>query len=226
VEDGSSGGGGGGIDGSGGGGSSGSRAAQRSGPAGTAAADPATSSLVFLYRLAEGRAAPSFGVHCAQLAGVPPPVLERARAVIAVQVGRVQHLALLSSWVQCSALLVLSCYLLSALSCWTCAAAHDATLGRVEPLTWTELRLASCLQATGQPVAAVQGGQHAQRAAAYRSLVQRLLTLDVRDGAAVQQLVGAVLQATSGGGGHESISSGGCGGDSGGSRHESGIVAV
>lgn len=78
---------------------SGSGAAQQHSTAGGAAgtpgkaaaaapSDPAASSLVFLYRLAEGRAAPSFGVHCAQLAGVPPPVLERARAVIAAQVGR------------------------------------------------------------------------------------------------------------------------------------------
>ncbi len=43
--------------------------------------------LVFLYRLAPGHAAPSFGVHCAQLAGVPAPVLERAHGVIAAQVG-------------------------------------------------------------------------------------------------------------------------------------------
>lgn len=57
----------------------------------------------------------------------------------------------------------------------------------------------SSLQAAGRAVAAVEGGQHAQRAAAYRSLVQRLLTLDVRDGAAVQQLVGAVLETTGGG---------------------------
>ncbi|KAL4443274.1 hypothetical protein ABPG75_011011 [Micractinium tetrahymenae] len=41
--------------------------------------------LVFLYRLAPGHAAPSFGVHCAQLAGVPAAVLERARHLIAAQ---------------------------------------------------------------------------------------------------------------------------------------------
>ena len=71
-------------EGSGGGGSGGGSGSSR---AAAPAADPTASSLVFLYRLAEGRAAPSFGVHCAQLAGVPPPVLERARAVIAAQVG-------------------------------------------------------------------------------------------------------------------------------------------
>lgn len=45
----------------------------------------------------------------------------------------------------------------------------------------------------------MEGRQHAQRAAAYRALVQQLLTLNVRDGAAVQQLVGEVLAATGGG---------------------------
>lgn len=54
-------------------------------------------------------------------------------------------------------------------------------------------------QAAGQAVAAVEGGQHAQRGAAYRALVQQLLTLNVRDGAAVQQLMGAVLAAMGGG---------------------------
>lgn len=68
--------------------SSGSSNGGSSSRAAAPATDPTASSLVFLYRLAEGRAAPSFGVHCAQLAGVPPPVLERARAVIAAQVGR------------------------------------------------------------------------------------------------------------------------------------------
>lgn len=43
--------------------------------------------LVFLYRLVPGHAAPSFGVHCAQLAGVPEAALERARKLIAAQVG-------------------------------------------------------------------------------------------------------------------------------------------
>ena len=41
--------------------------------------------LVFLYRLVAGHAAPSFGVHCAQLAGVPEAALERARHIIAAQ---------------------------------------------------------------------------------------------------------------------------------------------
>ena len=67
-------------------------------------------------------------------------------------------------------------------------------------------------QAAGRAVAAVEGGQHAQRAAAYRALVQRLLALDVRDGAAAQQLAAAVLVATSGEG---SESDGGSGGGSG-----------
>ena len=43
--------------------------------------------LVFLYRLVPGHAAPSFGVYCAQLAGVLPAVLARARHVIAAEVG-------------------------------------------------------------------------------------------------------------------------------------------
>lgn len=64
-------------------------------------------------------------------------------------------------------------------------------------------------------MAAVEGGQHAQRAAAYRTMVQRLLTLDVRDGAAVQQLVGTVLETTGGGqqdgGGGKAATSGGSG---------------
>ncbi|GAB4818643.1 hypothetical protein N2152v2_005689 [Parachlorella kessleri] len=41
--------------------------------------------LVFLYQLAPGHAAPSFGVYCAQLAGVKPEVVARAREVIAAQ---------------------------------------------------------------------------------------------------------------------------------------------
>ena len=40
---------------------------------------------IFLYRLVPGRAAPSFGLHCAALAGVPAGVLARARAVINAQ---------------------------------------------------------------------------------------------------------------------------------------------
>jgi len=39
--------------------------------------------LVFLYRLTEGQATPSFGVQCAELAGVCPEVVHRAGEVIA-----------------------------------------------------------------------------------------------------------------------------------------------
>ena len=44
---------------------------------------PSGRGLVFLYRLTEGHVAPSFGVHCARLAGVPATVLDRAEAVMA-----------------------------------------------------------------------------------------------------------------------------------------------
>jgi DNA mismatch repair protein MutS len=39
--------------------------------------------IVFLHRIAPGSAGKSFGIHVAQRAGVPAPVLERARAVLA-----------------------------------------------------------------------------------------------------------------------------------------------
>ena len=51
---------------------------------------PAAEKLVFLYRLGPGKAAPSFGLHCAALAGVPEAVLRRARQVIDLQVGQQQ----------------------------------------------------------------------------------------------------------------------------------------
>ena len=38
--------------------------------------------LVFLYRLTPGQVAPSFGVHCAALAGVQERVVARARQII------------------------------------------------------------------------------------------------------------------------------------------------
>lgn len=38
---------------------------------------------VFLYRVAPGHSAPSFGLHCARRCGVPEPLLARAAAVIA-----------------------------------------------------------------------------------------------------------------------------------------------
>nr|AKI32383.1 DNA mismatch repair protein MSH5 [Watanabea reniformis] len=41
--------------------------------------------LVFLYRLVEGYAAPSFGVHCAQLSGLADAILQRAIQVIELQ---------------------------------------------------------------------------------------------------------------------------------------------
>ena len=56
-------------------------------------------------------------------------------------------------------------------------------------------------QAKGAAVQADPAGRHAQRAAAYRSLVQQLLALDVHDGAAAQQLAAAVAAATGGDGG-------------------------
>jgi hypothetical protein len=40
---------------------------------------------VFLYRLAPGHSAPSFGLHCARMCGVPEPLLARAAAVIVAQ---------------------------------------------------------------------------------------------------------------------------------------------
>lgn len=49
------------------------------------APDGSTERLVFLYRLVPGHAAPSFGVYCAQLAGIPLAVLQRARHVITAQ---------------------------------------------------------------------------------------------------------------------------------------------
>lgn len=39
-------------------------------------------SIVFVHRVAEGSATKSYGIHVARLAGVPGPVLERARAVL------------------------------------------------------------------------------------------------------------------------------------------------
>lgn len=39
--------------------------------------------VVFLYRLQPGHAAPSFGVHCAKLAGISQAVLERAQQLVA-----------------------------------------------------------------------------------------------------------------------------------------------
>jgi len=39
--------------------------------------------VVFLHRIAEGAADRSYGIHVAQLAGLPPPLLERAREVLA-----------------------------------------------------------------------------------------------------------------------------------------------
>ncbi len=47
----------------------------------------AVEQLVFLYRLVLGHAGPSFGLYCAQSAGVPQAVLERASHVITTQVG-------------------------------------------------------------------------------------------------------------------------------------------
>lgn len=38
--------------------------------------------VVFLYTLVPGYAAPSFGIHCAQLAGVGPDILQRAKQVL------------------------------------------------------------------------------------------------------------------------------------------------
>ena len=38
--------------------------------------------VVFLYKLVSGHAAPSYGLHCARLAGVPPPVVARAADVL------------------------------------------------------------------------------------------------------------------------------------------------
>lgn len=40
---------------------------------------------IFLYRLTPGHSAPSFGLHCARLCGVPAPILERASAIIDAQ---------------------------------------------------------------------------------------------------------------------------------------------
>jgi DNA mismatch repair protein MSH5 len=51
----------------------------------TGGVQPVPQHLVFLYRLVGGHVAPSFGVYCAQMAGVPPAVLQRARHVIAAQ---------------------------------------------------------------------------------------------------------------------------------------------
>jgi DNA mismatch repair protein MutS len=39
--------------------------------------------VVFLHRIAEGAADRSYGIHVAQLAGLPPALLERAREVLA-----------------------------------------------------------------------------------------------------------------------------------------------
>ncbi|EFN56890.1 hypothetical protein CHLNCDRAFT_144556 [Chlorella variabilis] len=89
----------------------------------------AAEQLVFLYRLEPGRAAPSFGLHCARMAGVPQGVLDRAR------------------------------------------------------------------HASGAAVGPDETGQHAQRAATYRGLLQRLAALNVHDKQAAQQLAAAAAAA-------------------------------
>lgn len=73
----------------GGAGAAGEAAAAGRAPAAAvpAPAVPPGEEVVFLYRLVPGHAAPSFGVYCAQLAGVPAPTLARARQLIAAQVG-------------------------------------------------------------------------------------------------------------------------------------------
>lgn len=134
--------------------------------------------LTFLYRLVPGHAAPSFGVHCAELAGVPEAALERARELIALQV---------SGWGER----------------WGRAATDAPSLiasrsAAAVALTTQALPLPPLLQASGAPVHAVAGGLHAQRAAAYRALVQRLLALDVHDAEAVQGLAAAALETTGG----------------------------
>jgi hypothetical protein len=48
--------------------------------AGRAAATP--DNIVFLYRLVPGHVAPSYGIHCARMAGVPASVLERAADIL------------------------------------------------------------------------------------------------------------------------------------------------
>jgi DNA mismatch repair protein MutS len=50
--------------------------------------------VVFLHRIADGAADRSYGIHVAQLAGLPPEVIERAKAVLAEleQERTVEHL--------------------------------------------------------------------------------------------------------------------------------------
>jgi hypothetical protein len=67
--------------GGGAGGTSGGASAATAGP--TAADEE----VVFLYRLAPGHSAPSFGLHCARLCGLPPALLARAAAVIEARRG-------------------------------------------------------------------------------------------------------------------------------------------
>src|SRR4029079_6099454 len=43
----------------------------------------ASDGIIFLHKIAPGSADKSYGIHVAQRAGVPQPVLERARAVLA-----------------------------------------------------------------------------------------------------------------------------------------------
>ncbi|KAG1678264.1 hypothetical protein FOA52_013885 [Chlamydomonas sp. UWO 241] len=50
-----------------------------------AAADTEEPESIFLFRLVPGYQAPSFGLHCAKMCGVPNDVLERAREVVVAQ---------------------------------------------------------------------------------------------------------------------------------------------
>jgi len=51
-------------------------------PAGTVQVLEDAGSIVFLHRVAAGSATKSYGIHVAKLAGVPNPVLDRARSVL------------------------------------------------------------------------------------------------------------------------------------------------
>jgi hypothetical protein len=113
---------------------------------------------------AAGYAAPSFAVHCAQLAGMHGDILARASQV--------------SGW------LFLPCACRINLKCNACCSQHLCACA------WQVIEL----HRQGRSVPCQRTAAQAQREGAFRGLVQQLLATDVRDEAALQALLAYARQ--------------------------------
>jgi hypothetical protein len=161
---------------------------------GAAAAPPVPQELVFLYRLVAGHAAPSFGLYCARLAGVPSATLERARGFLAAQVSRCQSCLDTQNPCACNDGACRNAPASSPLlgTRWPHSLRGRCALQWLTPLPPTSRRLP---QAHGAALHRDPAGQHAQRATTYRGLVARLAALNVHDGEAAARLAADAAEA-------------------------------